>query len=139
MSQRLQVTLDEKELREIQRIAHQKQLTVSEWVRQALRTARQRERDAGRKLKAVRRAARHVFPAGGIGQMLAEIQPGVTGEPDSSLTVCEQATDLAVCEGSGDLDPEGLGLLAKRLADARDHPVKAARLKERLTRGFYGI
>jgi hypothetical protein len=36
------------------------------------------------------------------------------------------------------LSPEELGLLAKRLAAASD-PVEAARLKERLTRGFYGI
>ncbi len=86
MNHRLRVMLDEKELREIRRIARQKQLTVAEWVRQALRTARRCERDAATKLKAVRRAARHAFPAGDIGQMLAEIQQGVTGEPDSSLT-----------------------------------------------------
>jgi N-acetylglucosamine kinase-like BadF-type ATPase len=36
------------------------------------------------------------------------------------------------------LSPEELGLLVKRLAAASD-PVEAARLKERLTRGFYGI
>ena len=34
--------------------------------------------------------------------------------------------------------PEELGLLAKDLAAASD-PVDAARIKERLTRGFYGI
>ncbi len=42
-------------------------------------------------------------------------------------------------EGKGNrLGPEELGLLAKRLA-AASNPVEAARIKERLTRGFYGI
>ena len=45
----------------------------------------------------------------------------------------------AALEGRGDrLGPEGLGLLAKRFAAVSD-PVEAARIKERLTRGFYGI
>jgi len=35
------------------------------------------------------------------------------------------------------LSPEELGLLAKELAAAPD-PIEAARIKERLTRGFYG-
>jgi len=34
--------------------------------------------------------------------------------------------------------PKELGVLAKRLA-AASNPVEAARIKERLTRGFYGI
>ena len=42
-------------------------------------------------------------------------------------------------EGKGNrLSPEELGLLAKELAAAPD-PIEAARIKERLTRGFYGI
>lgn len=36
------------------------------------------------------------------------------------------------------LGPEELGLLAKELAAARD-PKEAARLRQRITRGFYGI
>jgi hypothetical protein len=36
------------------------------------------------------------------------------------------------------LSPEELGLLAKQLAAAAD-PAEAARIRERLTRGFYGI
>ena len=36
------------------------------------------------------------------------------------------------------LSPEEIGLLAKRLAKAID-PAEAALLRERLTRGFYGI
>jgi len=46
---------------------------------------------------------------------------------------------LSALEGKGNrLSPEELGLLAKELAAASD-PVDAARIKERLTRGFYGI
>ena len=50
-----------------------------------------------------------------------------------------ETAELAVLEGKGNrLSPEELGLLAKRLAKASS-PVEAARIKERLTRGFYGI
>ena len=53
--------------------------------------------------------------------------------------VALETTELAALEGRGNrLSPEELGLLAKELATARD-PIAAARLKERLTRGFYGI
>src|SRR5258708_2674795 len=53
--------------------------------------------------------------------------------------VALETTELAVLEGKGNrLGPEELGLLAKRLA-AASNPVEAARIKERLTRGFYGI
>lgn len=50
-----------------------------------------------------------------------------------------ETAELAVLEGRGNrLGPEELGLLAKRLAGASD-PVEAAKIKERLARGFYGI
>jgi len=53
--------------------------------------------------------------------------------------VALETAELAVLEGKGNrLSPEELGLLAKRLA-AAPSPVEAARIKERLTRGFYGI
>ncbi len=53
--------------------------------------------------------------------------------------VALETTELAVLEGKGNrLGPEELGLLAKRLASS-SNPVEAARIKERLTRGFYGI
>ena len=53
-------------------------MTVSEWVRQAIRSARRREpgTDAGKKLDAVRGAARHAFPTSDIEQMLTEIERG---------------------------------------------------------------
>ena len=53
--------------------------------------------------------------------------------------VAIETAELAVLEGKGNrLSPKELGVLAKRLAAASD-PAEAARIKERLTRGFYGI
>jgi hypothetical protein len=53
--------------------------------------------------------------------------------------VALETAELAVLDGKGNrLSPEELGLLAKSLPAASD-PVEAARIKERLTRGFYGI
>jgi hypothetical protein len=51
MSIRLQVVMDEEELREIQDIARRQRMTVSEWVRTVLRGARRVEptQDGGRK------------------------------------------------------------------------------------------
>ena len=78
MSTRLQVVLDDKELRDLRRIAKQEGMTVSEWVRRALRDARRRRpgQDESRKLAAVRDAARHEFPAPDIDAMLSEIEAG---------------------------------------------------------------
>ena len=82
MSKRLQVLLEDREFREIQRIAQGRRMTVAEWVRQALRAASRREPlgDAGKKLEVVRAAARHAFPIGDIGQVLQEIERGYIGE-----------------------------------------------------------
>jgi hypothetical protein len=81
MSKRLQVILDDQELSDIQRMAQTKQMTVAEWVRQALRAARRGESsgDPGRKLQAIQVAARHSFPAADIETMLQEIEVGYTG------------------------------------------------------------
>jgi hypothetical protein len=81
MSIRLQVVMDEEELREIQDIARRQRMTVSEWVRTVLRGARRAEptQDGGRKLDAIRAAARHAFPTGDIDRMLAEIDRGRDG------------------------------------------------------------
>ena len=78
MSIRLQVVMDESELREIQESARRQRVTVSEWVRRVLRAARRAEPgpDSGRKLDAIRAASRHAFPTGDIEQMLAEIGRG---------------------------------------------------------------
>ena len=81
MSKRLQVLLDEAELRQIRRIAKRRRVTVAEWVRQALRAARRTEpvRAGSKKLDAVRAASRHAFPSGEIGDMLNEIEGGYLG------------------------------------------------------------
>jgi metal-responsive CopG/Arc/MetJ family transcriptional regulator len=83
MSKRLQVLLDEEELREIQRMARGERMTVAEWVRQALRAAtRRRTLDSeggSRKLAVIRAAASHAFPAGTVAEMLAEIEKGYLG------------------------------------------------------------
>jgi hypothetical protein len=50
-----------------------------------------------------------------------------------------QTPELVSLEAKGHrLSPEELGLLAKRLADTKN-PIEAARLRESITRGFYGI
>jgi hypothetical protein len=57
----------------------------------------------------------------------------------SGEEVALETPELAVLESKGHrLSPEELGLLAKQLSKAAD-PMEAARLRERLTRGFYGI
>jgi hypothetical protein len=84
MSKRLQVLLEESEMREIRKLARKNGLTVAEWVRQVLRAARrgQSQIDPARKLEATRKAVRHSFPTGDIDQILEEIERGyTTGAP----------------------------------------------------------
>ena len=83
MSKRLQVLLDEAELRELRRLARQSNTTVAEWVRGALRAARRSQpaRGTDRKLAAVRAATRHAFPTADIDRMLAEIERGYGAGP----------------------------------------------------------
>ena len=78
MSKRLQVVLEDAEAREIRRLARRQRMTVSEWVRQALRLARKQEpeTDQTRKLQIVRAAVRHSYPTADIEQMLAEVEQG---------------------------------------------------------------
>lgn len=81
MTKRLQVLLDERELREIRRIARGQRMSVAAWVRQALRAARRREPlgDSGKKLGVIRTAARHTYPTADVEEMLAEIERGYRG------------------------------------------------------------
>ncbi len=78
MSKRLQVVLEDQELEQLRQAAREQGLTVSEWVRQALRRARagRPSVDRARKLAAVRVAARHSFPTADIDEMLAQIERG---------------------------------------------------------------
>jgi len=75
------VILQDPEYREIQRAARSHRMSIAAWVRQALATARRREpkADVGKKLAAIRAAARYNFPSGDIDDMLAEIEDGYTG------------------------------------------------------------
>jgi hypothetical protein len=72
------VILQDPEYREIQRAARSRQMSIAEWVRQALALARRREPvgDAGKKLAIIRAAAKHDFPTADIDSMLAEIEQG---------------------------------------------------------------
>jgi hypothetical protein len=85
MSKRLQVLLEEAELREIRRIARARRMTVAEWVRHALRAACHQEpvAEAGKKLAVVRAASRHAFPVGTVAEMLAEIERGYLDQAPS--------------------------------------------------------
>ena len=76
MSKKLQILLEESELREIQRLARRERMTVVEWALQALRRACRSElRGSNRKkLQAVRAAAKHAFPTADIGEMLEQIE-----------------------------------------------------------------
>lgn len=81
MSTRLQVVLDESELKEIRRAANRRRMTVSEWVRTVLREGRRAEPGtaARTKLEVVRSAAEHAFPVADVDQMLEEIESGYRG------------------------------------------------------------
>jgi hypothetical protein len=62
----------------------------------------------------------------------------VARKPTGEETVIETA-ELAALQGQSQLlPPEELGALGKRLAATKD-VAEAARLRERITRGFYGI
>jgi negative regulator of replication initiation len=78
MSKRLQVLVDEAEYQQLRRAAKRRGITVSDWVRQVLRSAARAEPagSADRKLATIRAAARHAFPTADVTDMLAEIERG---------------------------------------------------------------
>jgi hypothetical protein len=78
MSKRLQVLLKYPEYREIQRAARSRNMSVAEWVRQAVSLVRRSETsgNVGKKLEAIRTAARLEYPTADIDRMLAEIERG---------------------------------------------------------------
>jgi hypothetical protein len=78
MSKRLQVVLEDGEMRAIRTIAKRRRMTVAEWVRQVLRSAWREEPTLNprRKMEALHFSVRHTFPSGDIEQMLAEIERG---------------------------------------------------------------
>jgi len=70
--------MEERDLAEIRQIAQRHGLTVSEWTRQVIRSARCRESvgDPARKLHVIRSAADHSFPVADVSSMLADIERG---------------------------------------------------------------
>ena len=77
MTKRLQVLFEDDEYLALQQSAREDRMTMAEWVRQALRQARQRRREAvDVKLRALEEACRHEFPTADIETMLDEIEQG---------------------------------------------------------------
>jgi hypothetical protein len=78
MSKRLQVILSDEEYEELRLVSLAEGVTVSEWVRGALRKMRRSRSllEAQGKLDAVRAAARHGYPSGDIETILSEIEAG---------------------------------------------------------------
>jgi hypothetical protein len=70
--------MDRDEMESIRAAAHERGMTVSEFVRETLREARRKvaSGDTERKLMAIRAADRHAYPTADIDQMLGEIERG---------------------------------------------------------------
>lgn len=89
MTKRLQVLLDDAELRTIQRLARRDKVTTAEWVRRRLREGAASSRgDTASKLAAIHRAYRQGSggdePEVDIDQMLDEIEQGyLSGLPEA--------------------------------------------------------
>ncbi|HEV3309242.1 MAG TPA: antitoxin [Chloroflexota bacterium] len=85
MSTRLQVVVDDAEMERFEQTANALGLTVSEWVRRSLRIA-QSEVSTGKvdeKLRVIREAYAHQYPAPDIDQMLDEIERGYMSSVES--------------------------------------------------------
>jgi ribosomal 50S subunit-associated protein YjgA (DUF615 family) len=78
VSKRLPVILQDPEYREIQRAARLQRLSLAEWVRRALQSARRHEPEGSstRKLEVIRLAVQHEYPTADIDQMLEEVETG---------------------------------------------------------------
>jgi hypothetical protein len=78
MAKRLQVILQDPEYREIQRAARSQHMSLAEWVRRALQSARRQEPEGSstRKLEVIRLAVQHEYPTADIDRMLDQIEAG---------------------------------------------------------------
>ena len=77
MPKRLQVLIDVDEYLGIREAARRQRMTVAEWVRQALRKAKDDQPGtAEAKLRAIADASQHSFPTADIETMLGEIEAG---------------------------------------------------------------
>lgn len=83
MTKRLQVLFDDAEYAALQAAAASRGMTVAEWVRQALTTARRAAStaDIDRKLAAIRTAVRHAAPTGAIERLTGETERGYAVGP----------------------------------------------------------
>ena len=88
MTKRLQVLLDDAELRTIQRLARQDKVTTAEWVRRRLRegAAASSRPDTASRLAAIHAAYRREAgaPSPDIDQMLDEIERGYLSDRSGS-------------------------------------------------------
>ena len=78
----MQVVVDDADLERFQAAAEREGVTLSEWVRRALRGAERAAAngDPRQKLAAIRAAARLTFPVGDVEEILAEIERGYEQE-----------------------------------------------------------
>ena len=76
VAKRIQIRVQDSEYREIQAAANARDLSITEWMRQALVMKAREQKEIQRKLRAVRVAAKHESPTGDIETMLAEIEQG---------------------------------------------------------------
>lgn len=85
MSTRLQVVLDDGEMKAIRGVARARHVTVSEWVRQTLRKERQEYpvTSAERKIQCVREAAAHRYPTADVAEILRDIERGRSAPGDA--------------------------------------------------------
>ena len=76
MAKKLQISLNDAEYEEIVDLARSRDMSVAQWISEALRSARERDSERDRKLQVIRTAAKHNFPAPDIEEMLDEIERG---------------------------------------------------------------
>jgi hypothetical protein len=83
MTKRLQVLFEDAEYAALQAAATSRGMTMAEWVRQALTTARREAStaDVDRKLAAIRAAVRHAAPTGPIERLVGETERGYAAMP----------------------------------------------------------
>ena len=84
MTKRLQVLMDDDELKAIQRLARKERVTTAEWVRRRLREGSSAPPDTAAKLAAIHAAYRFGAPAPDIDRMLDEIERGYVGPTDAA-------------------------------------------------------
>jgi hypothetical protein len=78
MAKQLRTVLEDLIYCELQRVARSRQMSLAEWVREALDRALRHEPlgSVDEKLGAIRTGARYGSPTSDVGTMLAEIEPG---------------------------------------------------------------